>query len=215
MGEAVICIGDSGSGKSYSLRNFDMDKVGIFECAGKRLPFKGGKSAGKKYSTYDMIKATLAKNNKKAYVIDDAGYLMSFDLFSKINDKDNFKAYKEIAKNFEQLVEAAQDTDDDTIVYFLLHVDRDASGMRHKPKTVGKMVDDTLVFEGLTNILIQAYKDLSGHHFRVNTLEELPYKSPPGMFDDDIIDNDMAAVDTAIRDFYNMAPLCGEAEDEA
>lgn len=55
-----MILGESGSGKSTSLRNFDTGEVGIFNVASKPLPFR------KKLSTfntkdYNAIKATLQK----------------------------------------------------------------------------------------------------------------------------------------------------------
>ena len=40
MGVPVLILGESGSGKSTSLRNFDISEVGIFNVAGKPLPFR-------------------------------------------------------------------------------------------------------------------------------------------------------------------------------
>ena len=40
MGIPVLVLGESGSGKSSSLRNFSPDEIGIFNVAGKPLPFR-------------------------------------------------------------------------------------------------------------------------------------------------------------------------------
>ena len=40
MGIPVLILGESGSGKSTSLRNFNEDEIGIFNVAGKPLPFR-------------------------------------------------------------------------------------------------------------------------------------------------------------------------------
>ena len=40
MGLGVLIIGESGSGKSTSLRNFEREDVLVFSVAGKRLPFR-------------------------------------------------------------------------------------------------------------------------------------------------------------------------------
>ena len=41
MGIPVLILGDSGSGKSTAMRNFFPDEIGIFNVAGKPLPFRG------------------------------------------------------------------------------------------------------------------------------------------------------------------------------
>ena len=40
MGIPVLILGESGSGKSTSLRNFEPEEVGIFNVASKPLPFR-------------------------------------------------------------------------------------------------------------------------------------------------------------------------------
>ena len=41
MGQAVLIIGESGTGKSASMRNFKRDEVTLLNVAKKALPFKG------------------------------------------------------------------------------------------------------------------------------------------------------------------------------
>jgi hypothetical protein len=40
MGTPVLILGDSGAGKSYSLRNFTPDEVILLQCIPKMLPFR-------------------------------------------------------------------------------------------------------------------------------------------------------------------------------
>ena len=40
MGVLVYILGRSGTGKSYSLRNFNKEDVGVVNVQGKILPFK-------------------------------------------------------------------------------------------------------------------------------------------------------------------------------
>ena len=49
MGTPVLILGDSGAGKSYSLRNFTPDEVILLQCIPKMLPFRatGWKLNGK------------------------------------------------------------------------------------------------------------------------------------------------------------------------
>ena len=41
MGHLVYILGRSGTGKSYSMRNFPKDKLAVINVQGKMLPFKG------------------------------------------------------------------------------------------------------------------------------------------------------------------------------
>ena len=107
---------------------------------------------------------------------------------------------------FEQLLAAVDDTDDDTIVYFLHHPQFAEDG-KAKPQTVGKMLDNQLCIEGLFPIVLEA-KVADGQHVFVTKNDGFNIaKSPEGMFDADTIPNDLKAVDSAIRDYWEMAPL--------
>ena len=75
MGIPVLIIGESGSGKSASMRNFTADEVGIFNVAGKPLPFRNQLPKIDKAS-YAMITDRLRKASKKIYEIDDSQYLL-------------------------------------------------------------------------------------------------------------------------------------------
>lgn len=211
MGVTVLILGHSGTGKSTSLRNFEPGEMGIFNVAGKRLPFKKAlPSIDTK--NYDTIKKGLAGNKSRAYVIDDANYLMAFENFAKAQQS-GYGKFTDMAVNFEQLLEvAAMNTDADTIIYFLMHPDYDEGG-RMKPKTIGKMLDNQLTVEGMFPIVLLAVHDTEGYGFLTHDPGNTPVKTPLGMFDDDRIDNDLKAVDSVIRDYYGMAPLAGDNDE--
>lgn len=205
MGVAVIVLGYSGTGKSTSLRNFKADEVGIFNVLGKPLPFKGQLPTitGNDYKT---IREGLKRNNKRAYVIDDAGYLMQLENFA-LADVSGYGKFTKMAKNFEQLLELATlGTDADTITYFMMHPDVDEAG-RMKPKSIGKMLDNQLGIEGMSPLVLVTDVDDSGYWFLTNGAGA--EKSPAGMFDDVRIPNDLKAVDTAARDFWGLKPTTG------
>lgn len=204
MGELCMVIGGSGVGKSASIENFEPDEVGIFSCAGKRLPFRK-KLPVYNRPTYSQIKATLDANKLHAYIIDDSTYLMQFEMFEHAKET-GYGKFTLMALNFEQLLEAAMATDDDTIVYFLHHPQFGDDG-KAKPQTVGKMLDNQLNVEGLFPIVLEA-KVVDGKHVFVTANDGYNIaKAPAGMFAADVIPNDLKAVDTAIREYWGMAPL--------
>ena len=204
MGISVLVLGYSGAGKSTSLRNFKKGEVGIFNVASKPLPFRGDlpKADG---AGYQVIKDTLKSNGLNAYVIDDANYLMAFSNFARARET-GYAKFTDMAVDFEQLLEAANNTNPDTIVYFLMHPDTDENG-RLKAKTIGKMLDNQLTVEGMFPIVLLAFQDDSGYHFQVAGDPQSPVKAPMGMFDTPTIGNDLKAVDTTIREYYGLAPL--------
>lgn len=210
MGVSVLVLGASGSGKSTSLRNFEPDEVGVFDVAGKPLPFRKKLSVAHRPS-YGVIMKALKANNKRAYVIDDANYLMAFQNFALASQK-GYDKFTTMAVNFEQLLEASNATDEDTVTYYLMHPEFDNDG-RMKPKSIGKMLDSQLCIEGMFPIVLVAQRMEDGYRFVTQTDGMTPAKAPMGMFDDVIIDNDLKAVDTAIRDYWGMKPLNDSKED--
>ena len=206
MGVSVLIIGHSGSGKSTSLRNFEPGEVGIFNVASKPLPFRK-RLEPINGASYKEIHQALASNKLKAYVIDDANYLMAFQNFAKADEK-GYDKFTKMAVNFERLLEAANRTNEDTIVYFLMHPDYDDSG-RMKPKTIGKMLDNQLCVEGMFPIVLQAYNDEGGYFFLTKSDGTNPVKAPMEMLDEGIVDNDLKFIDSRIREYWGMAPLTG------
>lgn len=203
MGVAVLIIGDSGSGKSTSLRNFEPDEIGILNVMGKPLPFRK-KMKLANHANYGTVQQTLKANNLRAYVIDDAGYLMSLENFRRAKEA-GYAKFTDMALHFEQVVEWSVQTDDDTIVYIMMHVDRDADG-HLKPKTVGRMLDEKFCIEGACPIVIHS-TIVDGRHVFVTKGDGFNGAKAPMDMLPDVMDNDLKQVDTLIRDYWQMKPL--------
>lgn len=215
MAIPVLVLGASGSGKSASLRNFKPNEIVILNVAGKRLPFRG------KYNSvnlrglqttarYQQIQRAIDKNSDKykVFVIDDSQYLLAFEMFEKANQK-GYDKFSEMAVNFKNLLDFIESQiDDDVIVYLLHHTDSDDSG-NLKIKTVGKMLDQQLTLEGLFTIVIGCENRDGEHLFITKSNGSNPYKTPIGMFDDEVMDNDLKLVDQTIRKYYEI----GEKEN--
>lgn len=206
MGVLVMVLGKSGAGKSTSLRNFEADEIGIFNVAGKPLPFRKRLPKADRCG-YRDIAATLAKNDLRAYAVDDSTYLMQFDNFARAGDS-GYQKFTDIAVSFERLLEAAMATDENTVVYFLHHPDEDERG-NVRPKSVGKMLNEKLCIEGLFPIVINCEVRDGRHVFSVEPDERGIAKAPMGMFEKDVFENDLKAVDAAIREYWRLAPLKG------
>ncbi len=212
MGIAVLILGESGSGKSASLRNFKKEDVGIFNVASKPLPFRNtnGLIAVNK-ATYNMIKSAVVTPNRLSYVVDDAQYLMAFESFDKANIA-GYTKFTEMAKNYEEMLRVIQeDTSPDTIVYVMQHIETDDNG-KVKAKTLGKMLDQQLTVEGLFSIVLLAKADEKRHYFITQSDGTNPCKSPMEMFDDIEIDNDLKMVDDTIREYYGLKKTVASTE---
>ena len=202
MGQIVMIIGKSGSGKSTSLRNFKKGEVGVLNVAGKRLPFRNDLNSVDNPS-YTTCKAALKGNDFKAYVIDDSTYLMQFQNFALAKQK-GYDKFTDMAVDFKDLLRtAAEDTNEDTITYFLHHPQFGDDGSS-KPQTIGKMLDSQLNIEGLFPIVLEC-KNIEGRHVFITQNDGTNIaKSPMGMFETNEIDNDLKAVDTVIREYWGM-----------
>lgn len=210
MGIPVLIMGESGSGKSASLRNFTKTEIGVMNVAGKPLPFRTeikpyniNKVAREKgVSRYALIQSALKASKTNAIVIDDSQYLLAFDSFDRAKDV-GYGKFTDMAVNFEKLIEfCVNDTPDDKIVYFLHHCETTEFG-KTKAKTIGKMLDNQLTIEGLFSIVLICETDGQTHKFITQSDGMTTAKSPMEMFELEI-DNDLKFVDTKIREYYNL-----------
>ena len=202
MGIPVMIMGESGSGKSTSLRNFTPEEIGIFNVASKPLPYRASGMKIINGASYGGIIKSLKTNVLHCYAIDDSQYLMCFELFAHAKDN-GYGKFTDMAVNFYSLLQSVIcATDDSTIVYFLHHVDNTDGFCR--AKTVGKMLSEKLTVEGLFTIVLMCTADENGHHFITQSEGRSTAKSPMGMFDKVEIDNDLKAVDTIIRKYYGL-----------
>lgn len=209
MATAVLIMGESGSGKSASLRNFAPNEISVFNVTSKPLPFKQGKTKIPKIdnATYADIANALAKPNKRAYVIDDAGYLLSFEMFKRANET-GYSKFTDMAKNFFDMLDFINtQLPNDIIVYITMHTEDDSEMHKTKAKTIGKMIDQNLNLEGLFTIVLRAMQTEDGYKFITRDDRVSTAKSPMGMFENDTIDNDLKEVDRIIREYYDMKPL--------
>lgn len=208
MGIPVMLIGKSGSGKSTSLRNFDENELYLIKVLHKPLPFRKKFESTYETDDYTNIVKALTKTQKKAIVIDDAGYLIT-NHFMKHHSSAGagnavFSLYNEIGDRFWGLVNyVITKCPEDKIVYFVMHEDKNDMG-DIKPKTIGKLLDEKVCLEGMFTIVLRCISDETKHCFRTKTNGADVTKTPIDMFEDEEIDNDLKAVDTVIREYYGI-----------
>lgn len=199
MATIVMIYGQSGTGKSTSLRNFKPGEVGIINVTGKPLPFRA-KLGSLNTDDYAKISKALSGSKAKSIVIDDATYLMTGEYMrtAKVN---GYQKFTDMALNFYSLVKAAAALPDDKIVYFMGHLEADANG-NEKFKTIGKLLDEKITLEGLFTIVLKTVVKDGHYYFSTQNNGQDTVKSPVGMFEDSLIDNDLKKVDEAIRRYY-------------
>jgi hypothetical protein len=201
MAVLVMIYGQSGTGKSTSLRNFKNDDVAVVNVSGKPLPFRGDIKAYNS-DNYTKIMAAISKTDRKSIVIDDATYLMVNE-FMRTAKQTGYQKYTDMACSFNQLIEFAASLPDDKIVYFMGHSDQADDGREHF-KTIGKMLDNYVTVEGRFTIVLKTVVQDGKYMFATQNNGQDTVKSPMGMFDAALIDNDLKAVDDAIREYWCM-----------
>lgn len=201
MAIIVMVYGQSGTGKSTSLRNFKPEDVCIVNVSGKPLPFK---NKHKTFNTddYMSIETAIKKAPAKSIVIDDATYLMTGE-YMRTAKVTGYQKFTDLALNYYTLVKTAAALPDDKIVYFMGHSDIDNNG-NEKFKTIGKLLDEKITLEGMFTIVLKTVVTDGKYQFSTRNSGQDTVKTPMGMFNEPLIDNDLAAVDKAIRDYYEL-----------
>lgn len=214
MAIPVLVMGRSGSGKTYSLKNFTPDEVGVISVEKGRLPFKSDiktirvpksfdESVDRNYAQlnaakYSWIMRTIKTAKRSVVVVDDSQYLLVNELFDRAYEK-GYDKFVGMAANFRALIHFVNDLEDENkIVYFLHHSELDSDG-REKCKTIGRMLDEKLVIEGCFDIVLYC----QDHRFFTQSNGQSTAKTPEGMLPLEM-ENDLKAVDTAIREYYGI-----------
>lgn len=222
MGELVGICGESGSGKTMSASTLDPSSTFIMQVINKQLPFKGWK---KNYRTREedsesfnrhissdpesIMKAMDHISQKrpeiKNLVIDDFQYIMAQEFMNRASET-GFQKFTDIADHIWQILrKAAEDTRDDLKIIILTHDEAGEGGK--KMKTIGKLLDEKLSVQGLFTIFLfsRVRKDYATgkvhHEFVTNHDGTYPAKSPPGMFEEECIPNDLGYVVKCIDEF--------------
>lgn len=210
MGIPVLVLGESGTGKSASMRNFKKGDINIVNVARKPLPFKGNFESIESDNYKDITKY-LKTVKAKSIVIDDVQYLMANEFMRRATER-GFDKFTEIAQNMWSLVQTViNDLPHDTVVYFLAHIERDANG-NEKIKTIGKLLDEKITVEGMFTIVLKTNVTDGQFSFLTQNSGHDTVKSPIGMFPSYAIDNDLKYVDDKIRNYYEIGEFLSDED---
>ncbi len=208
MAIPVLIIGKSGAGKSASLRNCvgnaDWNLIRVLN---KPLPFRG-KINGWNTDDYQQVMKCLAASKASNIVIDDAGYLITNMFMSKHSSAGAgnavFTLYNQLGDHFWNLIQfIINRVSENKIVYVIMHEDTDESGNVHA-KTIGKLLDEKVCLEGMFTIVLRCIVESNKHVFVTQFSDGAISKSPMGMFENLVIDNDLLFVEKSIRNYYEI-----------
>jgi hypothetical protein len=220
MSIATLIIGKSGTGKSAALRNMNPADTLLIQVVPKPLPFRApgwGRHSkdnpnGNIFVTdqFATIIAIATKTKRKVIVIDDFQYLLANELMRR-SDERGFDKFTDIARHGWEAVTAFTGLPDDVRVYVLSHSAEGDDGTI-KMKTVGKMLDEKIVLEGLFTIVLRTEVQDGTYHFRTKNNGADTTKTPMGLFDNERIDNDLLAIDSAICEYYEIPTTTQQKE---
>lgn len=228
MAELLCIVGESGSGKSTSIRNLNPEETFIISTTGKRPGIKGAK---KKYPDFKVNKETkemsgnfytssnieaikqmmkivnVKMSNIKVLIIDDFQYLQGFENMNRVDEK-GYNKFTDIAKHAYEALKTGMDLRDDLFVVVMTHSENTGDNLNPywKIKTIGKMLDSVITLEGLFTYVLftRVIKDDSDkvqYKFLTNTDGTCTAKSPMGLFEDQLIDNDLDYVIKKIQEY--------------
>lgn len=226
MGTATLILGESGTGKSTSLRNIDPNVAMLVKPVGKPLPFKskdwlpwdkdqktGTVVATDKSDAIVNVIKWAHHLGKRIVIIDDFQYVMSNEFMRRSEEK-SFDKFTEIGRHAWDIIKAAQDAPDDLRVYFMAHTEETQMG-RVKMKTIGKMLDEKITVEGMFTIVLRTLTRDEQFFFTTKNNGADTVKSPMGMFETNEIDNDLAFVDATICEYWGLSNVHNLKESAA
>lgn len=231
--ETIAIVGESGTGKSTSLRNLNSEETFIISTTGKPLPFRSWK---KKYTPFNISKSDdgkakitgnyyvssnwesiikilkiINKNmpNIKQVIVDDYQYILSYEFVDRATEV-GYTKFSELAQHAMQILRYSEEMRDDCKMVFLTHSENvgDAMNPKYVIKTVGKLLAEKVTLEGLFTYIFftkvsEGEDGRMKYTFITNTDGQCVAKTPLEMFDELEIDNDLDAIIKVI-DEYNL-----------
>lgn len=215
MSRVLGIMGESGSGKTTSMRNLSPKTTFYIDCDKKGLSWKGWKKSYsvEKHNYYktdlvgtvatllDKINSQDNMKHIKVVVIDTLNALMVADEVRRMKEK-GFDKWQDLAQCIWQLIDSAHDLRDDLTVIFICHsqTQKEDDGYTFtRIKTSGKKLDKLSIETKLTTVL-HAVCEGGEYKFKVHA-DNSTAKTPLNAFEEDEIDNDITVVLKVLEDY--------------
>lgn len=210
----VICIaGESGSGKTTSMRNLDPQSTYYIDADKKGLSWKGWRGQycekNKNYLKCDdanIVRAYIKKLASdcpriRTIVVDTINGLMVADEMRRSKEK-GYDKWVDLATCVWDLIVECYDYRDDLTIVFTAHTqtETDDAGYRFtRIQTSGKKLNKIVLESKFTTVLLS--KCVDGKYLFETRANNSTAKSPMGAFEDFEIENDIVKVIQALEEF--------------
>lgn len=212
----VICImGESGSGKTTSMRNLNPDTTLYIDCDKKGLSWKGWKSVfnaeNKNYLRTDFPQVVLSALKKveeqenykhiETIVVDTLNGLMVADEMRRTKEK-GYDKWQDLAQSIYDLVDYSLTMREGVTVIFTAHTqtDHDEGGyLFTRIKTSGRKLDKITLESKFSTVLLS--KCVDGKYMFETQANFSTAKSPMGAFEEKEVENDITKIIKALEEF--------------
>ena len=215
MAKVIGIMGESGSGKTTSMRNLPSNETFYIDCDGKGLSWKGWRNQynveNKNYWKTDLLETVINLLDKintqdnmkhiKYVVIDTLNGIMVADEVRRMREK-GYDKWMDLAQCIWGLLDKLYTLRDDLTILVVCHsqTQKEDDGYTFtRIKTSGKKLDKLNVESKLTTVLHAEAKD--GRHIFHTKADKSTAKTPMGAFEEDEIDNDITVVIKALEDY--------------
>lgn len=213
MAQMLLIMGESGTGKSTSMRNCDPATTAVVNPVGKPLPFKGkftmlnSETESRKICKFMKEQAAAGK---KLLVVDDFQYILSVPYMNRIKEN-GWDKWNDFGANYFEIIEVCKELPDDVVVAYMTHTETLDNGVT-TIKLIGKLLREKITIEGLFTIVLRTMVSEGNYYFCTQNNGKDTVKSPMGMFPAYAIDNDLNYVADKIRNFYEVGEYKSDAE---
>lgn len=213
MAQKVLIMGESGTGKSTSMRNCDPAITAVVNPVGKPLPFKNHfETLDNVTDAREIIKymKEKVKAGKKLIVVDDFQYILAIPYMNRIKET-GWDKYNDFGANYFEIIDVCKDLPDDVVVAYMTHLETLDNGLT-TVKLIGKLLREKITIEGLFTIVLRTGVYEAKYYFYTQNSGKDTVKSPLGMFQNYAIDNDLNYVYDKIKNYYELGTYKSDEE---